>query len=616
MGTRNLAAALGALQFIFLLSACGELETVFPSSGTYRVDALVNEISLEDCAVIGEGSRIRPYFVNSVAGDPDVRGLTVYLQGPGGRPAGGKIQYALSAGEEQPAPVLPEEEKPPVEPEIPLKPEAEEPPGAGLEEDALSGEPEGEPKNEENRQPALFSIPAPPPKKEVFLEMDAEDHPVPVVRLDADLPPFVLPQGLEIGRYTLVFQVQGEREALYRIDKPFYFTADAEFSIGDVHSYLPGFFAGSPLIPPGTTVLLEARIAADQRLDPYVIWYNGRRRIGEGFLSEGINRIMWKTPEQTGFHNVRAELFPFKPLGPGGGRVKELSLPVSSKHEALGYFSEPGTPFIHRYHLGGNLQDFKNPGLEQALWSREDTLPRWLPGSGIYGLVLERGDVYTLPGSPFILGANQQGKGQVRLRFKPLGAGILLKALFKAGSSSQDALEMSLFSTGKALWLKLQGGGETQTTELGAELFEQEHWVALSLNFSLRETVFTAALTLENSFFSGETLEITLPEELSGEGTLQFGAVLRENPLPSSPEEEEPGRGTASRISAAGMETAILDEIALSFTREPILSPAATGEETGAAEENLETPQEEIPVEETSPPSPESAEGAEGAEPV
>jgi hypothetical protein len=579
MSTRKLAPVLGLLQLALLWAACGELDVVIPSSGTYRVDALVDEVSLEDCFVIGEGSRIRPYFISSVAEDPDVRGLAIYVRSSGGRSLGGKLLYTLNPGEESPPGGEPSggaasrgndpEGAPPAGEFEGYAPR--ENPGEGLGAgEAAEGESQktGEP---ENPGAVLRAFPA--SRAEGALMLGEEDLRVLVNWLDGDLPPFVLPQGLEIGRYTLVFQVQGEREAIYQIDKPFYYTADAVFSIDEVRSYLPGFFDGSPLIPPGTIVMLEAQAGADTRLDPYVVWFNGRRRIGEGSFAEGLSHFMWKAPEQTGFHTIRAELFPFPPSGPSGGKTRELSLPVSVKHEAIGYFSEAEGSFTAWYHLAGNLLNAKNPGA--ALIREGSAQPRWLPSLGIYGLALGREDVYGLPGIPFALAEGEWGKGRLWIRFKPEGAGLILRASFRRKNSSQNTLELSLSFTGRALRLSLSGEGGTLTREIPGEFYGGEEFLALSLDFSFRGDIFSAALGQANTFFPLEELSLVLSEPFAGEGSLQLGGFSRERPIPEDAKE-------SSGAALPGL-TAILDELALRYAVgvSPAPVDASPGEEDG-----------------------------------
>jgi hypothetical protein len=631
MSARKFVAALGAVQLFILLAACGELSAPLPSSGTYRVDAMADAISLADCAITGTETQIRPYFISSIGSDPDVRGLIVFLQSPGGKAVSGKLHYTLDAVDEgfsTPAPdtpaLFPETEAPaasfPEDPEPALEAVPAEDPGFGEPpadpgpEAVSPGEqvpaeqipaelvpveaPPGEQAPAEE-PPALAEAPfeglpppGPPPGEQPPVEpwradppalkppargraknlvrMDGADHLIAVSRLDMDLPPFSLPADLEIGRYVMVFQVRGEREILDRIDKTVYFTGDARLSIDDVKSYLPGFSGGSPLIPPGAVIMLEAQISADPRLDPYVVWYNGRKRIAEGLVSEGANRFMWKAPEQTGFHNIRAELFPLRPALYSGGKVKELSLPVSQKQERAGYFAGAQDGFAYWYQFRGDLLDSKTADTGRALiLPHRNAHPHWLPAAGIYGIAVGRDDVYLLPGSPFSFSENEQVSGEFMLRFKPLGEGTVFRASFRTGTSPRDALVLTLAYTGKVLKLILTADSESVVEDISSGIFSKNEFVAAVIDFSIRGEVFTAGLRLENTDILITDKSLTLPEPLTRAGPVQFGAPLPREALPRRETTAEE-TGDLSPADPAPPIAAILDEAAFAYRVEPL----------------------------------------------
>ncbi|MDR1047905.1 MAG: hypothetical protein LBL64_09020, partial [Treponema sp.] len=331
---------MSVLAFILIFSAlvfsCGELDTVLPTSGTYRVNALVNNQTLDDCAVIHGDDQIQPFFANSVANDPDVSGLTVFLKDSGGA-VYGKTLYTL-------------------------KP------------DGTEGE--GSPD---------------------------EGNIIHVSRLDRDIPPYNIPEDLNLGTYIMVFQIMGEKDSLYQIERQIYYLDEASFSLVDIRNYLPGLAGNSSLAPPGVTIMLEAQAYFDSSLDPYIIWYNGRKKIGEGRVIKGANRFMWKAPEQTGFLSIRAELFPFMPVHddpsvkPAAGAALEMSVAVSSRGQQT-YFERPKKDLFRLYQFWGNLQDSLNPTRgDTVLGSPAGQEIRWAPADGIYGLALAEGDSYIVP---------------------------------------------------------------------------------------------------------------------------------------------------------------------------------------------------------------------------
>jgi hypothetical protein len=392
---------------IIFLAACGQLDTVFSPVGTYRVSARAAAYTLDECAIVGADTPIYPYFIGSVADDPDLRGLTVFLQSTGGETISRKVQYVLNRelGENTPqteAGGLPADSgdtgynesdhagsgyageghgagqdsavagsgESPAGGLSGTGTAGPSPAGGGLESgspetsppdssgysagdlapvDSASGgtadgpaadasvslsgsspqDPSSSPNSSSPPDRVSSSDPsssAPPkdtpetglsrtgdsvreggaaesrtevspvdsgtgggqrgesggPEKPVLRLQKTTDLIVEAARMEGDLTPFLLPEGLEIGQYKLVFQVLGDQGVLNRIEKTIYYVADALFSLNAFTAYLPGGIEGSSIVPPGTDVMLEVQIAADKRLEPYVVWYNGKKRIGEG----------------------------------------------------------------------------------------------------------------------------------------------------------------------------------------------------------------------------------------------------------------------------------------------------------------------------------------------
>jgi hypothetical protein len=656
------------------------MDMVFPTVGSYHVSAYINnEYSLDEYSIIKGNDAIRPYFAtsDSIADDPDVRGLTVFLQTPGGVLAGGKIRYILDTVKtvkpetnntdvqepvvappiepkpeqtveevldavpaetvndqepvieivadeainnpepvyqepiyeepvyqepvyeepvyqepvyEEPAYQEPIYEEPVYQEPIYEEPvyqepvyeepvyeepayqepvyEAESEPGIDetpeeiIEEnpgEIVSGETE-EASPEQITETTVAEPPAvmeekPIPEKPV--EKFGEDRVIHVARLDKELPSFTLSRSLEIGQYSMVFQIQGDQGVLYKIEKPLYFLGNAQFVFDDIQRYLPGVSATSHLIPPGSNVMLEAEVLSDKRLDPYLIWYSGRKRISEGKLSEGANRFIWKVPEHTGFHAIKAELFPFQPGQGFKGTTKELSLPVSAKSASIGYFFKKVDKYIQWYQFQGTLQDTKNPGnTGSTLRSKNNKSPRWLPYAGIYGLSIGPDDVYVLPGVPFILDKTEQGLGQLNMHCKPLAEGTIVKMIFNArlnpGDLTTGGVDMKVSITKGKLIVTVIAENEVYEDSISSEMFKTQNFITLLVNFSIHENSFSANIYVEESGKATQVKTFILSKSLSGAGTVQFG-------------EETTGNNKKA--------VAIFDELAIAFTREPIEIP-------------------------------------------
>jgi len=325
-----------------LFSACGELETLLPSNGSYQVRTLVNNGSLESCSIIRSNDKIRPYFAVSVVNDPDLIGLLVYFENLQGEIAGEKVRYILESYAEESAPAETEIVKE-AKPDKTTEKASEE---TNTPEEAAAQKTEENEVKEQNKEQNAEELPEQGTVKETQPVTNTKpivkntDREIVVKSLSEELPYLPLSPTLEIGPYTMVFEAIGVKETLSRTETNIFYLGDAEFSLKDILIYLSGE-SGSQLISPGTTVMLETRLNFDSRLDPYVVWYNGKNIISEGKISGGAGTILWKAPEQAGFYSLRMEIFPFQLRRNNyTGVSREITLPVSPKAVNLGYFFE------------------------------------------------------------------------------------------------------------------------------------------------------------------------------------------------------------------------------------------------------------------------------------
>jgi uncharacterized protein YjbI with pentapeptide repeats len=450
------------------------------------------------------------------------------------------------------------------------------------------------------------AAPAAPPVETVKPPIP-EDETVMVKQLDQYLPAFQIVEELDIGRYNLVFQVMGEKEVLYRTSKPVYFIGDARFTQEEIQSFLPVAITGGRLIPPGINVMLGTEVRADSRLDPYVIWHNGKKIISQGRLSDGANYLLWKTPEQTGFHSIRAEVFPLLPGDrmPGNmiGKIKELSLPVSSKSAGIRYFSDPSGEFISWYQLWGTLDDAKAPNnAERSLVSLYSQSPRWIPFGGMYGLLVGRDDSYTLPGTPFKLSGDTRGTGRILFRLAALSEGAILNIHFAGNETAAQGeapegpagtADLDLALSGDALILRIASGDRSREESLDFSGDKAEGFITVIVEFTLAPDQLDAELRLEDPAGTTGPLSIALDAPISGEGAVRLGGA------------EYPGyrrsvKGAASG-GAYGNGTMALNELALSYTSLPV-PPKEEDTEDAVAETLIA--EEEYPGAEAESPSP------------
>lgn len=490
---------------ILFLAACGEMDTILPSSVTYQVSAIVGETTLENCSVVGKDDAVQPVFIDSVVNDPDLTGLLVYLQDSEGEKTGEKVYYLLKTVEN------------PVREEV-------------LEQDPADDSPE----NEEQQGETGKETANPVNGNEIFIR---------VSRLDRHLPAFPFPENLEIGSYSLVFEALGGKQTLYRTERHVYYIGDAKFALDDIQGYLPWLSAGSYLIPPGLTVMLEAQVSADQRLDPYIVWYDGKRRITGGRIADGTDRLLWEAPGQTGFHTIRAEVFPFNPAGVSSGtgnsrtigrvsvpelrgKVRELALPVSARGGKPGSPASEGGEVLHWYRFAGNLRDsIAGNNREKDLAGSGDL--HWVPSEGIYGLSVKTGNTYQLPRSSFAINKDKQGGGGFLLRVKPAAEGTLFTGSFKAADSPGNALTMGIVYREQSLQLILESEGLKNAVSLPLDMFLED-----SAGNSAEYAALKNFITIEAYFyFEGNTF--TAAMGVKGDGDFEGGALSGSFPADS-----------------------------------------------------------------------------------
>jgi hypothetical protein len=613
------AAAKGAfiLIVLFLVSACGELETLFPSNGSYQVRTMVNGVPIEECSIIRSGDKIRPYFAVSVEDDPDLIGLLVYFQDSQGKISGGKIKYTTRPSTDD----IPQTE---TKTQEEAKQDTDE---AVSEQTETSGE------TKIDARAAAIALEE-EQKKEIEIAVKS---------LDQELPHFPLSPSLEIGSYTLVFEALGNRETLSRTEINIFYLGNAEFNLKDIAMYMPGL-SSSQLIPPSTTVLLEARLDFDSRLDPYVIWYNGKNIISEGKTSDGAGSILWVAPEQAGFYSLRLEALPFQLKRSFTGIYRGIALPVSTKAVDMGYFFRndsnhtaqsplaEGTAYpelvaasmqensdnentltplsslppelLQWYQFEGSLDSsMPLPDDEQSLLPvNNKKTPRWAGAGQSYGLSTSSDDAYQLPLVSFFHGNKGQGGGIFLSHVRLPSEGTILSAFFPLKSSTSEGAWIEMISEGNIVALVINAGGAAIEIPVYLDISELQGFVPIVTEFYVRPYRLEARITLGEDLKSNAGV-INLPIALSGEGRIRMGGqekfkregklsmpipVAKETVKPTaSAEDENADNPETDEALLAWMESretnTIWDEFAILLSAVPLF-PEEIFEESPVAE--------------------------------
>jgi len=475
MMAKAVARAAAMIALLPLLSACGDMDDMFPSSDSHRVRASVSGVSLEGGAsIIRSGDEIFPYFAVSVAGDPDLTGLLAYLRGARGEIAGSRIRHFVGAEGE----------------------------ASGAEGEIL-----------------------------VALRSFAQE-----------LPAFSLPEGLELGAYTLVFEALRGRGVLRRTEIPVFYIGDAEFSLRDISMALPGIFA-TRLIPPGTKALLEAGLDFDSRLDPHLTWSGGRGIISQGLMRDGAGSVLWEAPGHAAMHPLRLEILPFEPFGSGrglSGISREIVLPVSAAAESPGFFfgAEPGHPARSRLAAGpgrellawhtfeGRLGDLAAQGEERLLEPAGGGAPRWASVGQVYGLATGAGDAFAPRPVGFLRGDQSRGGGAFLFHISSLADGAIFSASFPSLAPACEGARLGLFREGNAIALRI--GAANEAAEIRALLgcADLRGFVPVSVEFCISPGRLEARVGFdlaEGGFLQSAALGVALPAPLTGEAQMRLG---------------------------------------------------------------------------------------------
>jgi hypothetical protein len=275
--------------------------------------------------------------------------------------------------------------------------------------------------------------------------------------LDGEMPYFYLPDDLQAGRYTFVSHIISGSNVLQRIQKPFYYLSTMHFSYEGINVYLPGITESPHLIPKETVILLELDLDFDDSLDPYIVWFDGRRRIHEGRFSEGAAYQFWSSPELGGFFSLRAEVFPVDDFEGLAGYQKGILLHVSSMAIDVNLISNDIPQLTHWYVFDGNLNCSKMTDLEERLLASltRNVNPRWKGANGTYGLATGFNNVMNIPSVSI---SNVKPEiWQTLFRFKPINDGNLFSIQF----GTENCTNMNLSIQGLNLVLTLSSPIDT-----------------------------------------------------------------------------------------------------------------------------------------------------------
>lgn len=436
-----------------LFCACDAMDNIVPSTGSYKVNVLINGISIDECSFIAPHDKIQPYFEESVSNDRDVTALMVYLRNQDGDITGWKVIYEINKNIKNT-----EDDEDNEDAENGVN-------GVYAEEiasDESSEDEESEETAETESEENIEVVKVPVNYK------NGDEMVIPVKNLDDELPFFPIPKNIPVGKYTLVSQAMGGKVILQRTEINFYYLGDTGFVYDGINVSLSGIADSNQIIPRGSVILLETVLDFDSSLDPYIVWYSGRRRVSEGKFSEGAGQLFWKAPELSGFFTLRAEVFPIDDYEGLAGYQKEISLLVSSKAIDINLISEIIPQLLHWYVFDGDVGDLK-PAAKNS--------PKWMSANGTYGLAAGYKNVFMLP--IVKISDSEPGVWQTLFRFKPVNDGGLFSIVF----DSSDDISLNLYIEENNLILTLKSPQESVTNKY--ILPNTESFITAGVSFSI-----------------------------------------------------------------------------------------------------------------------------------
>jgi hypothetical protein len=588
-----------------LLFGCGDLDLALSSGKAYKVNALINGLSLDQCAVLSRESRISPYFDFNVKGDPDIASLVIYIKDYMGKETGFRVQYNFLTQdtentEETDTASIADTEDDGVQDTVS---------GEDADDDTIPTMGAGTASTtDDNISTDDATVPADSGTLSVIesgtesvTETEnvniTENPPEPfekiisVKNLGDELPEITLGPDMALGFYSIVFEVIALNGTLLNsVEKPFFYLAGKEFAIKGITSYIPGVSSSSSIVPAGEKIMLQVDIDADPDIEPYVIWYNGKHQIGEGFAHDGAYRIFWNAPAQNVFQDIRVEVFPFDPtrdISTIRGISHTVSLSVSNRHDRNGYYADMEVQMSRWYRLWGNLADTKDPVSISALLARmDDREPLWFPVFSTYGLALGANDLYKLPDSLFKYVKQGEGSAEIVFRLVPVDNTAVEKPVFRAdlqgkdgeGNESVCVIQLSLFEN----TLLLQASRNDEILEIRPSLpLDGLDFVPAAIDFQFFEDRIVVSMGIENV----ETNSIDTWERLTvdfvpnGEGSVWFGGFLKT-------EEPADSEAVATNEKPADSVSAVITEIALLYNE---ISPALEPVQDEESEEEILT---------------------------
>ena len=596
---------------------CGPIDSLFNSAGNYKINVQINDIPLDELSFARSSDKIRPYFEHSVSKDPDITALMVYLRKASGEIVGWKVIYKLDEEAGQDNTDTPDENDD--ETVENKNTSSDDKTADSSDENQNENDPETntETKDDSKDKNTASEPEKPDPPAEKIMQAaqykNGAELIIPVKSFD-NLPPLPIPDNLPMGSYVIVTLVMNDDEVLQRMEKLFYFLNNIDFSYNSIHAHLPGIAESNQLIPTETIIMLEADLKYDSKLDPFIEWYDGKKKIAEGKASDGMANFFWTAPEESGFYSIRAVVFPVNNNKDLSGYQKELTLVVSSNPIEINMLKETipykNSSLTNWYVFESNLNDSRKLSAaeqsdakkinEERSLKHSKNAPVWKAADGTYGVSTGNNNIISAP--KVLLSDNERQNWQLLFRFKQENDGGILSVQF--GKSNYVYIHSYIESSNLFLTLTSAAEAVTQIYSLNKpvpeeteDVLAEEHaentnhqddektwgsggsFITAGIMFSIQQGILSARLNILGDSLNNELdgKPITIEAEIKNEFQIMLG-FLQENIKPADKiqtteipaEHEGPGFPSGSAEEASGKlaavrheYTALWDEFAL-----------------------------------------------------
>ncbi|QEN04517.1 hypothetical protein EW093_07320 [Thiospirochaeta perfilievii] len=190
-----------------------------------------------------------------------------------------------------------------------------------------------------------------------FQDVDPINFDLDFIQNEEVSPTFKISSDFKNGLYSLFVNIYEDDEIISSFNSQFIVYS------GELRGDVVGIFPNKNLYSKSVAIL-ESKIHHDISIDPYLVWKLDGTIIKEGYLSQGVNKLLWDTEELYGFIDISLDLLPYKlddVTHPSRNSVN-FSFIVNPLYKSL-YSEADLSPYYKSLFFNGNYYDELNKDL-------------------------------------------------------------------------------------------------------------------------------------------------------------------------------------------------------------------------------------------------------------